>query len=223
MEKMVKIFLFGKEHTVPDNLTIMTAMEYVGYTLVKGCGCRSGFCGACAGFYRIDESEPKVCLACQTKVENNMHVAVMPSFPFEKQIYDIEKISPDKSVVVQLYPEIYNCMGCNICTKNCPQGLNVKDYIAAAQQGDFKKCAEESFECVMCGACSVKCPAGILQPQVAMLARRINGRYLSPKSTHLEERVKEVRSGDFSELLESLMQKPIEEIKELYNNREIEK
>ena len=152
-----------------------------------------------------------------------MHVAVMPSFPFKKQVYDIEKISPDKAVVVQLYPEIYNCMGCNICTKNCPQGLNVKDYIAAAQQGDFKKCAEESFECVMCGACSVKCPAGILQPQVAMLARRINGRYLSPKSTHLEERVKEVRSGDFSELLESLMQKPIEEIKELYNNREIEK
>ena len=40
---------------------------------------------------------------------------------------------------------------------------------------------------------------------------------------HLEDRVKEIKNGDFKELLESLMQKPIEEMKELYNNREIEK
>ena len=35
--------------------------------------------------------------------------------------------------------------------------------------------------------------------------------------------VKEIKNGDFKELLESLMQKPVEEMKELYNNREIEK
>ena len=31
------------------------------------------------------------------------------------------------------------------------------------------------------------------------------------------------KDGTFKELIEALMQKPIEEIKELYNNREIEK
>ncbi len=56
-----------------------------------------------------------------------------------------------------------------------------------------------------------------------MLARRINGKYLAPHTQHLEDRVKEIKNGDFKELLESLMQKPIEEMKELYNNREIEK
>ena len=56
-----------------------------------------------------------------------------------------------------------------------------------------------------------------------MLARRLNGKYLAPECKHLEERVQEIKNGTFEELLESLMQKPIEEMKELYNNREIEK
>ena len=53
MENMVNIYLFGKQYTVPGNLTIMCAMEYAGYQLVRGCGCRNGFCGACATIYRI--------------------------------------------------------------------------------------------------------------------------------------------------------------------------
>ena len=56
-----------------------------------------------------------------------------------------------------------------------------------------------------------------------MLARRLNGKYLAPRSQHLEDRIREIKDGTFTELLEALMQKPIEEIKELYNNREIEK
>jgi Fe-S oxidoreductase len=75
----------------------------------------------------------------------------------------------------------------------------------------------------MCGVCSSRCPAGISHPQVAMLARRINGKYLAPKTEHLENRVQEIKDGTFEELLESLMQKPVSEMKELYNTREIEK
>ena len=75
----------------------------------------------------------------------------------------------------------------------------------------------------MCGVCSSRCPAGISHPQVAMLARRLNGKYLAPKSRHLEDRVKEIKDGTFTQLIEELMGKPIDEIKELYNNRDIEK
>ena len=56
-----------------------------------------------------------------------------------------------------------------------------------------------------------------------MLARRINGKYLMPKSQHLEDRVQEIGDGAFRELLETLMGKPLEELQELYNHREIEK
>ena len=196
MENMVNIYLFGKQYSVPEDLTIMRAMEYAGYQLVRGCGCRNGFCGACATIYRIKgDRELKTCLACQTKVENNMYIATLPFFPLVKQVYDIEKIKPTEQIMMQLYPEIYACVGCNACTKSCTQGLNVMQYIAYAQRGEFDKCAEESFDCVMCGVCSSRCPAGISHPQVAMLARRLNGKYLAPKSEHLENRVREIRDG----------------------------
>ncbi|MBR5251094.1 MAG: 2Fe-2S iron-sulfur cluster binding domain-containing protein [Clostridia bacterium] len=221
---MVNVYLFGKKYTVPKNLTIMTAMEYVGYQLVKGCGCRNGFCGACATFYRIKgDKQLYTCLACQTKVVDEMYIATLPFFPLKKSVYNLDKISLDQSIMMQLYPEIYSCIGCNACTKACPQGLNVKQYIADAQKGDFKSCAQESFDCVMCGICSSRCPAEISHQNVAMLARRINGKYLSPISNHLEERVYQVKNGDYNDLIEALMQKPIDELKELYNNRDIEK
>jgi hypothetical protein len=56
-----------------------------------------------------------------------------------------------------------------------------------------------------------------------MLARRLNGKYLAPGCEHLEARVKEINDGTFTELIEALMQKPVSELKELYNTREIEK
>ena len=82
MEKMVNVFFFGKRYSVPAELTIMTAMEYAGYTLKRGCGCRHGFCGACATIYRIKgDNELKTCLACQTQVQEGMYVASIPFFP----------------------------------------------------------------------------------------------------------------------------------------------
>ena len=224
MDNMINIYLYGKKYEVPASLTIMGAMEYAGYQLVRGVGCRCGFCGACATIYRIKgQQEIKTCLACQTMVEDNMYIATLPFFPLVKQPYDIQKVKPTEQIMMQLYPEIYACIGCNACTKACTQELNVMQYIAYAQRGEYEKCAEESFDCVMCGVCSSRCPAGISHPQVAMLARRINGKYLAPGCGHLEDRVKEIKDGDFNELIEALMQKPISEMKELYNTREIEK
>lgn len=223
-ENTVDIYLFGKKYTVPDDLTIMRAMEYAGYQLVRGCGCRCGFCGACATIYRIKgDRELRVCLACQTKVEDNMYVATLPFFPLVKQVYDIEKVKPEEQIMMQLYPEIYSCIGCNACTKACPQGLNVMQYIAYAQRGELEKCAEESFDCVSCGCCTVRCPAGISHPMVGLLARRLTGKYIEPESKHLTKRVEEIHEGAYDELIEQIMQKPITEMQELYNNREIEK
>jgi len=227
MDNMVNIFLFGKKYQVPAGLTIMTAMEYSGYSLVRGCGCRNGFCGACATIYRIKgKVELHGCLACQTEVEEGMYIATLPFFPLEKRIYDINEIKPNEQIMMQLYPEIYSCIGCNACTKACTQELNVMQYIAYAQRGEYEKCAEESFDCVMCGVCSSRCPAGISHPQVAMLARRLNGKYIAPECGHLNDRVNEIGEGIFNDKMAELMAKSvdnIQEIKDMYNNREIEK
>ena len=224
MEKMVNVFLFGKRYQVPESLTIMKAMEYAGYQLVRGCGCRNGFCGACATIYRIKgQQELKTCLACQQQVEEGMYVATLPFFPLVKQVYDINEIKPTQQIMMQLYPEIYACIGCNACTKSCTQELNVMQYIAYAQRGEYEKAAEESFDCVMCGVCSSRCPAGISHPQVALLTRRLTGKYLAPKSEHLVNRVAEIDAGDCKAALEAIMNTPLEEQKNLYNHREIEK
>ena len=68
--------------------------------------------------------------------------------------------------------------------------------------------------------------------KLRMLFRKMSGRnfpsagwskYIAPKAEHLEKRVEEINSGAYDELIEQIMQKPITEMKELYNNREIEK
>ena len=224
MENKVNVYFFGKKYQVPESLTIMKAMEYAGYQLVRGCGCRNGFCGACSTIYRIKgDRELHACLACQQKVEDNMYVATLPFFPLIKQVYDIEKVKTSEMVMMQLYPEIYACVGCNACTKACTQGLNVMQYIAYAQRGEYEKAAEESFDCVMCGVCSSRCPAGISHPQVALLTRRLTGKYLAPQTEHLINRVAEIDRGDCKAALEAIMNTPLEEQKNLYNHREIEK
>ena len=152
-----------------------------------------------------------------------MYIATLPFFPLVKQVYDMDKIPVTESVMMQLYPEIYACIGCNACTKACTQGLNVMQYIAYAQRGEFEKCAEESFDCVGCGCCSVRCPAGISHPMVGLLARRLTGKFIAPKSEHVHNRVEEINSGAYDELIEAIMQKPITEMQELYNHRDIEK
>ena len=202
----------------------MKAMEYAGYQLVRGCGCRNGFCGACATIYRIKgQQELKSCLACQQQVEEGMYVATLPFFPLVKQVYDINQIKPTQQIMMQLYPEIYSCIGCNACTKSCTQELNVMQYIAYAQRAEYEKAAEESFDCVMCGVCSSRCPAGISHPQVALLTRRLTGKYIAPETEHLINRVAEIDRGDCKAALEAIMNTPLEEQKNLYNHREIEK
>ena len=224
MDEMITVYLYGKKYTVPSSLTIMEAFEYSGYQLVRGCGCRNGFCGACATIYRIKgEATLHGCLACSTKVEDNMCVASLPFFPLEKEIYNIEEIRPTQEIMMQLYPEIYSCIGCNACTKACTQQLNTMQYIAYAQRGEYEKCAEESFDCVMCGVYSSRCPAGISHPQVALLARRLTGKYLKPEAKHLTKRVEEIAEGDFDEAMKEIMSKSVDELKDMYNNRVIEK
>ncbi|MCL2618109.1 MAG: 4Fe-4S dicluster domain-containing protein [Defluviitaleaceae bacterium] len=223
MHEMANVYFYGKHYSVPAELTIMTAMEYAGYELVRGCGCRHGFCGACATVYRVaGKTKLHACLACQTQVEDGMYVATLPFFPTNKRAYELDNIRPTKQIMMQLYPEIYACIGCNACTKSCARELNVMQYIAYAQRDELEKCAHESFDCVSCGICVSRCPAGISHPLVGLLARRLTGKYLQPETEHNIRRALSIGNGEFDELVEAMMATPPEEMKELYNTREIE-
>lgn len=221
--ELLNIYIMGKSYRVPASLTIMNALEYAGYQLVRGCGCRAGFCGACATVYRIKgDYELKVGLACQTKVEPEMYLTQLPFFPAQKSEYNIGKLKPTAEQILAFYPEIYRCIGCNACTKICPQDLKVMQYIGYAQRGQIDRCADESFDCVMCGLCASRCPAQIVHYNVGILARRLYARYLAPPARHLQERVTEVYVGKFDEEITALMSAGGDELKQRYNERDIE-
>ncbi len=66
-DSLVPIYIMGKRYEVPQGLTIMSALEWAGYQLIRGCGCRGGFCGACATVYRVPGNfRIHVGMACQT-------------------------------------------------------------------------------------------------------------------------------------------------------------
>ncbi len=221
--KMVDIYIMGKRYSVPETLTIMDGMEYAGYRLKRGCGCRAGFCGACATVYRMaGDYELKVGLACQTKVEDGMYLAQIPFFPGRKAIFDLEEITPSVAYFAQLYPEVYRCLGCSSCTKVCPQDIDVMQYIAYIQRGDFEKAADISFDCLMCGLCVSRCPANIVHYNAALTARRLYSRYIAKPDAFLAERTRAIEEGKLDAEIDELVGSDVDKLKELYANRDIE-
>jgi succinate dehydrogenase/fumarate reductase-like Fe-S protein len=222
-QELIPIYIMGKRYEVPSSLTIMRAMEWAGYKLIRGAGCRSGFCGACATVYRIKgDYRLRIGLACQTVVEPEIYLAQIPFFPAEKAIYDIEELKPTPEQLFQIYPEILRCLSCGTCTKACPQEIEVMDYMADAMKGDIASVATKSFDCIMCGLCAARCPAEEAQYNVALLCRRLYGRYLAPKSQHLKERIEEIEAGKFDEEIAQLKSMSEEELRQRYKERDIE-
>jgi len=220
---LISVSIMGKRYMVPPTLTIMKAMEWAGYTLIRGVGCRGGFCGACATTYRI-LGDPKLYfgLACQTVVQPDMYLAQIPFFPAQRARYDITQLEPTAVTLFSTYPEVLRCLGCGACTKACPQDIDVRTYMAAGMRGDVAAMADLSFDCIMCGLCAARCPAEEAQYNIAILARRLYGRYLAPRSEHLRERLEEIEAGTFDADLEELKGLDEEELVARYTARDIE-
>ena len=222
--KMIPLYIMGREYLIPETLTIMKAVEYAGYQYIRGCGCRGGICGACATFYRFEgDYKLRAGLACQTVVEAGMIIMQLPFFPSNRPGYDLDKIDGDPHEELRkLYPEVFKCVGCGTCTRTCPMDIDVMDYIALMKRGDLKGAAVKSFDCVMCGLCASRCPAQISQFTAAMFVRRLYANKIVPKAAHLENRVKEVKSGKYEKMHAELSKMTQEEVKKLYVERERE-
>ncbi|MCS7224270.1 MAG: 4Fe-4S dicluster domain-containing protein [Armatimonadetes bacterium] len=221
--EQVDVFIMGKRYQVPKGLTILKALEYAGYRLVRGVGCRAGFCGACATVYRKEgDFRLRVGLACQTVIEDRMYLTQIPFYPAVKKTYDIEQLRPDADTILRLYPEVTRCLQCNTCRKVCPQDLDVMRYIAAAARGDIAKAADLSFDCLQCGLCTSRCPAEISHYNVATLARRLYGRHLAPPAPHLTARIRELTEGQFDKEVAQMRALSPDQLQTLYAERDIE-
>lgn len=222
-KKMVTVYIMGRAYSVPAEATIMGAMEYAGYQMKRGAGCREGFCGACATVFRLPlDYKIYTGLACTTLVQDGMWLSQLPAIPAHKPVYDIEKLQPNITSFQKLYPEIFRCVACNTCTKACPQDLEVMDYIQAAIRGDIEKVMDLSFDCLCCGLCAIRCPAEIVHYNVGLLAKRLYGKYLAKKSPELEKRLKEITEKKYNKEYKSLLRMTKDELKKRYYSRDME-
>ena len=220
---MITVYLMGESYRVPEGSTIVTAMEYAGFQLKRGLGCREGFCGACATLYReAGNFRLQGGLACQTVVTDGMTIAQIPFVPAEKPVYHIENIEPTVHTIMKLYPSVFRCVACNTCTRACPQEIRVMDYIQALMRGDIARAADLSFDCIRCGLCALRCPAEIVQYNAATLAQRLYGRYIAPKSREVDNRTHEIDSGQFEKEIEDLMALDRQTLTKRYYERDID-
>jgi formate hydrogenlyase subunit 6/NADH:ubiquinone oxidoreductase subunit I len=222
-KNMVSVFIMGQAYRVPADATIMGAIEYAGYQIKRGAGCREGFCGGCATVYRLpNDYKIYTGLACMVLVRDGMWLSQLPAIPAQNPIYDIRKLEPNVSTFQKLYPEVFRCVACNTCTKACPQSLEVMDYVQATLRGDIEKVMDLAFDCVCCGLCAIRCPAEIVHFNVGLLAKRLYGRYLSKKSAQLEQRITEIREHKYDKEYEELMNIEGEQLNKRYYAREVE-
>jgi ferredoxin len=221
---MIEIYIYNQRYEVPEGLTILRAYEWAGFHLTRGVGCRGGFCGACSTVYRlVGDHQLHFALACQTVVQPGMILGPIAFFPAQRPAYLLEELQPVGETLLELYPEIVRCFGCNTCTKSCPQEIDVMSYMSAALRGDLVALADISFDCIVCGLCVARCPGELVPPNVSQLGRRLYGRYLSPPAQHLRRRVQEIEAGIYQSELQELKSLPLAELQVRYNAREIEK
>jgi len=220
---MIPVYIMGKKYMVPAELTIMKAIEYAGYQMIRGCGCRGGVCGACSTVYRkAGDYKIYTGLACQTVVEPDMYLAQIPFYPANRAIYDYAVIDATPEAVYALYPELFRCVACNACTKVCPMDVEVMDYIAHMKRGDILGAAEISFDCIQCGLCASRCMGELPQYHIAQLARRLAGGKLTPRAEHAGKMVENIESGKYEKSLGELKEMPLDDLKKIYQEREQE-
>ncbi|MFH1481191.1 MAG: 4Fe-4S dicluster domain-containing protein [Pseudomonadota bacterium] len=221
---LIPVYFYGKRYDVPDSFTVIQAYEFTGHQYTRGCGCRGGACGACGALFITPENRSiKVGLACQTQVVPDMSVIQIPYFPTEKPVYALEKISPETISIAEIYPKILQCMGCNTCTKMCPQDIDVMECISAALGNDVEETAIQSSSCVMCGLCAARCPAEIAPYEVMLLSRRVHGRYILQASRNLRLRLKQLEENQFDAELDELVLMDTVGLKERYKKQQADK
>lgn len=215
--KLTPVYVMGRKYEVPQGLTILKAMEFAGYRVKRGCGCRGGVCGACVTMYRKKGSyHLNVGLACQTVIEPHMDLMQLPFVPAHKAIYTIKNVQANDASITKLYPELMRCLQCNTCTKSCPMDLDVMSYIAAAMRGDLERVVELSMECVMCGMCAARCPAELSPFNIALLIRRLYGKHVVPPSPQLRNRLNEINEGTLKAEMEELKKVDKNELEERF-------
>ncbi|MBF0162230.1 MAG: (2Fe-2S)-binding protein [Magnetococcales bacterium] len=221
----ITIAFDGTEYQVLSGRTLLAALEEAGLRFVRGVGCRGGVCGACTVLYRLRESHALLAgLLCQEEVQDGMEVLSLPYIPQRKARHPLTltgDVSPEFQLL-RLYPEVNNCVMCGECSRLCPVGIDVMGYVGMMKRGDLRAAAHESFTCVQCQACVLRCPSSISQPNAALAARRLHGRFRDAPAEHLAKSLEKLEGGHYRALFRRVRRMDPVKLQALYQRRERE-
>ncbi|MBF0399208.1 MAG: (2Fe-2S)-binding protein [Magnetococcales bacterium] len=225
MAPLITIGFDGTEYQVSPGRTLLVALEEAGLRFVRGVGCRGGVCGACTVLYRSPESHALVAaLLCQEEVKEGMEILSLPYIPQKKVPHSLTLAADDTPEyhVLNLYPEVNNCVMCGECSRLCPVGLDVMAYVGMIKRGDLRGAAQASFTCVQCQACVLRCPSSISQPNAALAARRFHGRFQDAPADHLSKALEKLESGHYRSIFRRVRRMDPVSFQALYQRRERE-
>ena len=173
--ELISIELEGRKIDVPAGVTVIEALWDTGHDVKRGIGCLSGLCGACTIAYMEEGGRRvKFGLGCQTLVQPDMNVIMMPFFPSRRAIHDQPALANPETRLADLYPELQSCNDCKCCNV-CPEWIVVAKVMQDARQGDYAAVAKGMRGCIMCGLCASRCPHGISPHFVGMFLQRAWG------------------------------------------------
>ncbi len=200
-EQCASITVNGVELSVSPGHSLIQALWKTNHPLFKRASCLEGVCGSCRVMVRYtDESEIRMALACQSKVESGMQV-IFPqhlerqSPAMQSHRYQLQTSTPAVEQLHKIFPEVAHCRHCHGCTVACPKGIDVEAGVTLINLGQLTTAGELFVNCVMCDLCVTSCPEDIAPNYVALYARRstvIN----KPLPANLAARLQALQRGE---------------------------
>ncbi len=221
---MVNVYIMGKRHVVPEHATIMRAIEYAGHQIIRGAGCREGFCGACGTIYRLPgDYKLHTGLACMTLVEGR-DVADADPFradgkkglrPGEAQAErGRDPAGLSRHLPLRRLRHVQQVLSAEAAGDGLHPGGHARRH---RNGGGHRRSTVSPADCACCAA-----RPRSSSTQVGILAKRLNGRYLRKESKELDDRIVEVRSRKFDAEYAELMVMEGAALTKLYYARDME-
>ncbi|MFQ5508108.1 MAG: 4Fe-4S dicluster domain-containing protein [Leptospirillia bacterium] len=200
----VEVEIAGERHQVPERVTVLAALWYAGYDVLKGAGCLGGACGACTTTYKLpNDMTARTGLGCQVVVQEGMTLNLYPIDPPMKPRYPMAQVTDDKDGLFAIYPETRRCTLCDSCTLACPQDIPVKSAVMRAMNGMFEPVSEMFDECVMCGFCTLVCEVGIAPNLLGIYARKVQSKAAGAPAEVIRQ-IEAVQAGAWDEAWQPL-------------------
>ena len=200
-ETSTEITVNGVLVSVSPNHSLIQALWKSGHPQFKRASCLEGVCGSCRIMVKYaSQSEVKMALACQSKIEAGMQV-VFPQH-LERQSpallnhrYQLQSSTSSEQQLHEVFPQAAHCRHCHGCTIACPKGIDVEKGITFVNNDELAAAGDLFINCVMCDLCTTSCPENIAPNYVALFARRTTA-FNKPLPGNLADRLQALQRGE---------------------------